>query len=102
MVAAVNQVFEAIMRNDQYTHAAIKNFKEFVETTTVLNRIHLLFVAFDVLARRGSELHGQWWGKLADRFCFEVIGGGLQKDLPPRIQQLLKTGLYYILSRYSI
>jgi len=108
-IEVVNQVFDAIRLNDQNTNAAIKNFKEYVGTTSPLNRIHLLFVSFDVLARRGGDLpriegesYGQWWGKLADRFCFEVIGAGIQKDLPPRIQQLLKTGLYYILNRDSI
>jgi hypothetical protein len=108
-IAAVNQVFDAIRLNNQDTDAAIKNFKEYADTTSPLNRIHLQFVSFDVLAKRGGDLpriegesYGEWWGILADRFCCEAIGAGIQKDLPPRIQQLLKTGAYSILNRERI
>jgi hypothetical protein len=104
-LAATNQVFDAIKKNDEKTAAAIETIKDFARNTTLLNRIHLLYVAFDVLARRGGELpridgesYGGWYGALADRFCFEIIGAALERDLPRRIQQILEIGLYYILN----
>lgn len=113
--AAINQVFNAIKNHDTNTLAAIENFKVFVKSTKpevirtnqyYLNLLHLAFAAFDVLARRGGELpkieekdYGQWYGKLADQFCFKIIGDAIEKELSPRMRQLLRGGLYYILNR---
>jgi hypothetical protein len=118
-IAAINTVFDAIGQNDEkITQQGIETFKEFVKTMKqqllndkgcltdnryYLNLIHLIYGAFDVLARRGGELlpinsndPGQWYGAKADRFCFELIGAVLQLDLPPRVRQLSRSGLHYI------
>lgn len=98
-VAAVHQLFDAIKKNDKNTDAAIKNFEEFVKHTSQLNRLHLLFVAFDVLANRGGELDGKWYGALADRICFEAIGIAIEMGFSPRMRKILEIGVFYILNR---
>jgi len=123
-LAALNQVFDAIKQNDEeITKQAIETFKEFVKNKKSFLRndkgylmnnqyymdlIHLIYVAFDVLSNRAEELPpinaddcGQWYGKKADRFCFEIIGATLQLDLPPRIRQVLKNGIYDILKHHK-
>ena len=113
-LTALKQVFNAIKQNDKKTASAIEAFKEFVKSTKpavmndnryYLNLIHLLYEAFSILTKRGEALprvgrepHGEWYGKLAERFCFEIIGG-LERELPPRIRQILRTGLYYVLNK---
>src|SRR5262249_4258626 len=109
--AAVDTVMTAFIQNDKAkTTVAIQTFNEFVTNTKTevmtntnryhLNLIHLIYAAFHVLANRGGDLpsvgtepYGQWYGKLADRFCFEIIGAAIQQKLPPRVQQFLKPGL---------
>lgn len=103
-LAATNQIFDAIKKNDENTAEAIKTFKVFVKNTTTFNRIHLLYLAFDVLVRRSGEFpringdahNGGWYGKLAEQFCFEIIGAAIELDLPARLRQRLKAGIYYI------
>lgn len=103
---AVRQVFDAIQKNDDKTTDAIKTFKEWAGKTSVINRIHLIFVAREELANRGHELppvnlkdRGKWYGVLGDQFCYEVIGDALQADLPPHMKRALAVGLYYIFNR---
>jgi hypothetical protein len=99
-VAAVKQVFDAFVQPDGKTIAAeIKTFNSFVSPTTQLNRLHLLFAAFDELIRRGGWLPGGWYGARADRFCFEVIGAAIEMDFSPRMRKILEIGVYYILNR---
>ena len=109
-VAAVAAVFDAIKRNDENTTEAIKNFMTLVRTSKPavmtdnryhLNLLHFVFAAFDVLVRRGGELADGHYGELADRFCFEIIGA-VQTELPARVRQLLRCGLYYILNKIRI
>jgi hypothetical protein len=119
-IAAINNAFDAINQNDEkITQQGIETFKELVKTMKqnllndkgcltdnryYLNLIHLIYGAFDVLASRGGELlpimhtfdGGLWHGTKANRFCFELIGAALQLELPPRVRQLLKSGLYYL------
>ena len=114
-LAAVDQLFTAFVQNDKDAlPAAIETFKEFVKSSKpkvitdnryYLNLMHLVFAAFDVLARRGGQLpriegetYGQWYGKLADRFCFEIIGAAIESDMPHRVKQILRSGVYYLLS----
>lgn len=120
-LAAINQVFNAIKQNNEkVTKLAIETFKEFVnnkksslvnnkgyliDNRYYIDRIHLIYGAVDILAQRGGELppvgaedFGRWYGKKADRFCFEIIGATLQLDLPPRPRQILRSGLYYLLN----
>ncbi len=63
-----------------------------------LNLIHLIYCAFDVFARRGGTLEGGWYGDLGDQYCFEIIGDAIESELPPRIQQILKSSLYHLLN----
>ncbi|OAI48517.1 hypothetical protein AYO45_04765 [Gammaproteobacteria bacterium SCGC AG-212-F23] len=111
-VEAINQLFNAFVQNDAVAlPIAINIFTAIVSSTkpTVitnrlyyLNLLHLLHIAFDILARRGGELpaiegdHGQWYGELANRFCFQIIGAVIQNDLPHRAKQLLISGIYYL------
>jgi hypothetical protein len=106
-VAAVNDVFNAIKKNDENTSKAIENFKDFVKSRDAnpLNRLHLLSVAFDVLANKGEELpsinandDGRWYGALGDQYCFKVIGDAIEMGVTPRVRQILKTGAYYVLN----
>ncbi|MHB1948097.1 MAG: hypothetical protein ACYCQI_08295 [Gammaproteobacteria bacterium] len=100
----VNQVFSAIIKNDANTAEAIKNFKDFAKETTILNRLHLLSVAFSVLGKRLEEIplkEGEMpthphFRMLAHRYCYEVIGSALEMDLPARIRQLVKIGVFYL------
>ena len=112
-LAALDTVFTAFIQNDEAkTTAAIKTFKEFVRNTKPevminnryhLNLIHLIYGAFNVLANRGGALprvgteeYGQRYGKLANQFCFEIIGAAIEKELPSRARQLVRVGLYYL------
>jgi hypothetical protein len=114
-VAAIEQLFTAFVQNDKDAlPEAINTFKEFVKNMKpkevtdnryYLNLLHLVFAAFDVLARRGGNLppidendDGSWYGKLGDRFCFEIIGAALEGDMPHRVRQILRSGVYYLLS----
>lgn len=115
-LAAVDTVMTAFIQNDEEKiTAAVQTFNEFVANTKTeamtntnrynLNLIHLIYAACHVLASRGgalprvgTESYGQWDGKLADRFCFEIIGAAIQQKLPPRVRQFLKPGLYYVLN----
>ncbi len=123
-VDAITDVFEAIKQNNEnITKQAIETFKEFVKSKKSLllndqgyltnNRypmdlLHLMYVAFDVLANRGGELPsingsdcGRWYGKKADLFCFKIIGESLQQrelDSLPSLRQKLTRGLYYVLN----
>jgi len=73
-----------------------------------MDLLHLMYVAFDVLANRGGELPsingsdcGRWYGKKADLFCFKIIGESLQQrelDSLPSLRQKLTRGLYYVLN----
>lgn len=114
-LTVIEQHFNAIKLNDEETtRQAIATLKEFVAGTKersmdkghvvdnryYVNLIHLNAVAIEVLARRGEELpkidakdDGRWYGKIADRFCFEIIGATLQpsNDLPARVKQKLKS-----------
>ncbi len=105
-VAAVTEVFEALKYNDEKTDPAIEKFVAFAKNSTQLNRLHLLYVAFDALTRRGEELPtsktndpGGWAGALADRFCYEIIGAAIEKDFSPRMRKILEVGVFYILNR---
>jgi hypothetical protein len=115
-VAALEQLFDAFVGNPNDTQeikagkitTAITTFKAFLKSLKQqmmtngimktnqyhLNLIHLIASAFDVLGRRGGSLEGKWYGALGDRFCFEVIGGAIQSELPPRARQLIKQKLY--------
>ncbi len=97
-VAAIHQVFDAIKQNNENTSKAIEEFKEFVKGRDInpLNRLHLLYVAFDILRKRGGELpvvedcdSGQWRGTLAEKFGNMVVGDAIEKGVTPRIRQLL-------------
>jgi len=111
--AAMNQLFDAYVQNDQtILPAAIRIFNEFVRRTKpkvitdrryYLNLMHLVFVAFEVLRIRGGELpriegesYGQWFGKLADRWCFAIVAAAIQSDLPHRQKQILSSGVHYL------
>lgn len=115
-VSALEQLFDAFIGDardtaeikDKKITTAIATFKEFMKslkqqmTTNGMmktnqyhvNLIHLVACAFDILSRRGKSLAGHWYGALSDRFCFEVLGGAIQTELPPRARQLLRAGIY--------
>ncbi|MHB1948792.1 MAG: hypothetical protein ACYCQI_11855 [Gammaproteobacteria bacterium] len=94
---AIRQLFNALKKNDKDTAEAIKTFKAWAKTTSVINRIHLIYLALVELAEKGGELQGGWYGSLGDRWCYEVIGGILQREnLSPRMQQVLEFGVYYL------
>ncbi len=104
---AVEDVFDAIRRNNLDTKQAIADFKTWVKNQKPkvmtdnryhLNLIHLIYCAFDVLANRGDSLQGYQYGALGDQFCFEVIGDAIESELPPRIQQMLRSSLYHLLN----
>ena len=119
--AEANRLFDAFIQGDQNViKHAIERFKAFVKSIEInsmndkgylinnqycVNLIHLIGECIDVLANRGGELtpinaqdQGRWYGKKADRFCFEIIGAFLQLEqwLPPRLKQILRLedGLY--------
>jgi hypothetical protein len=96
----IKQIFDAVKQNDDKTTEAIKTFKDWANSTSVLNRIHLIYVAQQELAARGNELpsvnakdKGNWNGILGHQFCFKVIGDGIQRSLPPFMQIILRFGL---------
>ncbi|OAI48515.1 hypothetical protein AYO45_04755 [Gammaproteobacteria bacterium SCGC AG-212-F23] len=116
-VEAMNQLFNAFVQNCKDTlPAAINTFNDFIKDLKLklgtvdnryyLNLMHLIFVAFDVPARRGGELpalvgerNGQWSGKLANRFRIEIIAAVIQSNLPHRQKQLLRSGIYYLFEK---
>ena len=36
-------------------------------------------------------------GKQDDLFCFKIIGAAIESDLSPRVKQILRNGVYYLL-----
>lgn len=104
--AEIKQVFNAVKQNDDKTTEAIKTFKNWANNTSVLNRIHLIYLARKELSERGHELpsvnsedQGSWYGVLCNQFCFEVIGDAIQRGLPPFMQEILWTGAYNVFNR---
>lgn len=114
-VKAIEQLFTAFVQNDKDAlPQAINTFKQFVKSMKpnevkdnryYLNLLHLLFAAFDILARRGGNLpridendKAGWYGKLGTRFCFEIIGAAIESDMPPRVKQILRSGVYDLVS----
>ncbi len=103
----ITQVFNAIKKNDNNTIFTIEAFGNWAKETTVINQIHLIYLATKELAERGSELPkideqdlGGWYGTLGNQFCHGVIGRELQKNLrSPWIQQLFSDGIFYIFNR---
>ncbi len=97
-------------------HGSLETLRDFVENTKNLsinnqgymqnnlflaNINDLIAKAFGVLSQRGNELPGEWYGKMADSFCFEI--GILQVNLrsSPREMQILNNkggGLYAFLN----
>ncbi len=103
---AIQKVFEAITKNDAHTAGAVAGFKDWLKNQKPrvmtdhsyhFNLIHLLYCAFDTLTRKGLSLSGGWDGDVAAQFCFEIIGGTIEVELPPRIQQILRSGLSFLL-----
>ncbi len=110
-----NQQFKPLINLLKQGHDLMETLKDFVENTKSLstndqgylinnlpniNRNHLLSSALGLLAQRGNELAGGWYGRNADRFCFKIIGG-LQIDSQPREMQILNNkegGLYALLN----
>jgi 6-pyruvoyl-tetrahydropterin synthase len=126
-VDEVTKIFEAIKQNDaNITNQAIETFTKFVknkkssflneqgyltDTRYSMDLLHLIYVAFDVLSRRGGELPGvnagyedaRWYGSKADSFCFKIIGG-LQlefKDLSSRLPQILNSEVFDVFIRHK-
>jgi len=102
----VQKVFDAIKTNDANTALAIAHFKAWVKNQKPLvmtdgryhlNLLHLLYCAFDILARQGGTLTGGWYSALGDKFCFEIIGGAIESELSPRLQKILISELYALL-----
>lgn len=93
---AIRRLLNAFKKNDKDTPEEIKAFKAWAKTTSVINRIHLIYLALVELEEKGG-LQGDRYGELGTRWCYEVIGGILQrKDLSPRMQQVLAFGVYYV------
>ncbi|MHB1948964.1 MAG: hypothetical protein ACYCQI_12730 [Gammaproteobacteria bacterium] len=99
---AIQQLFNTLKKNDKDTAEAIKTFKAWAEKTSVINRIHLIYLALVEMAEKGEELPEGRHGAVGDRWCYEVIGGILQREgLSPRMQQVLAVGVYYVFNRYD-
>lgn len=59
----------------------------------------MIYIVRVKLAFEGEALlYGGLYGERGNRFCTEVIWNALQKDLPPRMQQILALGVYYTLN----
>ncbi len=96
-------IFVASNRCADNIDDAISIFKEFVRNSdsNPLNRLHLLHTALDLFFKKAQRLpsylphapdKGEYFDRAANQFYSMVIEGILEKDLPPRIQQIIKTG----------
>jgi len=111
----IHQTFNVFITGSKnHIDKAIENFNQFLKQKKpetirnylyTLDLIHLISCAFDRLAKKGDELpqiEGEekvhWHGKLADRYCFKIIGA-IQRQIDSRyLQQMFKRGLYYALN----
>jgi hypothetical protein len=93
------EVFNQVMMNKK---ACFSNDEGYLtDNRYYIKLINLIFAAFSAL-KQGTELLGEdsddealcdSLEEKAHRFCVELIGGILQRDLPPRIRQILKSGM---------
>ncbi len=95
----LNQVFDNIKRNkpnDAVTlvRAYIKSIKPEVITDYryFLKLLRLLGNAFRVLADRGRELNGKWYGPQGDQYCYKVIGLAIEAAFGKRMRKILENG----------
>jgi hypothetical protein len=116
--AALDAVMRAFRKNDEANIiAAITAYRNFLAATETeikadtnrynVNIIHHVQAAFGKLCndgrglpKVGTEPSGGHDGALADKFCINVIGGEIQRKLPPRVQQLAKRGLKCVLDGF--
>lgn len=94
--AEVKKVFDANKENNDKTLIALQAFNDWAKKLSAADKIIVIYLAIVELANRGAELPGRWHSPLGDRFCKEVLWDALQKNLPPRQQQIFVFGIYYV------
>jgi len=102
-LAVLNTAFNIVQNNKPLADIIVKNYIKSIKPAVMtdnryyLNLLQLLYRAFGLLATRGEELEGRWFGAQAHRFCLEIIGGAIEAELPPRQRQILMSGYCQLL-----
>ena len=96
----LNQAFDFIKANN--TEAAVKAVRDYIKNIkpeVITNYIYFLKLlrlvgnAFNVLAGRGGEINGQWYGTQGDQYCFKVIGLAIEMAFGERMRRQLESGI---------
>jgi hypothetical protein len=96
----LNEAFDMIKDEEPSAGSIVKKYLKSIKPTQMSNReyhlnvLRLLCRAFDLFRKKGRDFENEWYGAQADRFRLEVIGGAIQPELPPRLRQILISGLY--------
>lgn len=94
------QTIKRVYKDKSLLKSQIEKFKQYADSISQLNRIHLLYVTFNILNSDEDETQRLGWGQLANYYCIWALGG-IQEYLSPCTQQRLKTGLFYLAAHIS-
>ncbi len=107
-LAVLNEAFYRVKDEkpsaDSVVADYLKSIKpvEMINNSYYLNLLQFLYRAFSFIAVRDYEFDRRLYYTHSSRFCIEVIGTAIERELPPRVRQIVMSGLSQFLHQGTI